>query len=47
MFSGNVEKMPTPGAARSLKTASRFENVGTFPARVSALTPITCGSAAG
>ena len=45
--SGNVEKMPTPGAEMSLKTGSRFEKSATPPVRVSALTPITCGSAAG
>ena len=28
---GKVEKMPTPGAAMSLKTASRFEKSGTVP----------------
>ena len=44
---GKVEKIEAPGAERSLKIGSRLEKSGTFPERVSALTPTTCGSAAG
>jgi predicted metal-binding protein len=44
---GKVEKMPIPGAARSTKIGSWSEKSGTFPDRLSAPTPITCGSAAG
>src|SRR5581483_9636103 len=44
---GTVERMATPGAAMSTYCASRFEKGGTPPSRPTALTPITCGSAAG
>jgi hypothetical protein len=47
IVNGKVEKIPCPGAEMSLYIASRFEKSGTFPLRVSALTPTTCGSAAG
>ena len=39
--------MPSPGADRSTKSGSRFENAGTDPFWRSAATPITCGSADG
>jgi hypothetical protein len=39
--------MSSPGAAMSLNCGSRFENDGTPPRRVRALTPTTCGRAAG
>ena len=44
---GIVEKTPSPGAAMSTKSGSRFENAGTEPSSRSAATPITCGSADG
>ena len=45
--SGRVERMSSPGAAMSLNCGSRLENAGTPPRRLSALTPSTCGRAAG
>src|SRR4051812_45017091 len=45
--SGKVERMSCPGAATSLNCGSRLEKPGAPPFRVSALTPSTCGSAAG
>jgi hypothetical protein len=44
---GKVEKMSTPGAARSTYLGSVSEKFGTLPERVRAPTPITCGSAEG
>src|SRR5262245_6953993 len=44
---GSVEPIPTPGAAMSCETLSRIEKTGTEPSGASALTPITCGKAAG
>ena len=45
--SGNVDRISSPGAAMSLNCGSRFEKAGEPPVRLSALTPRTCGSAAG
>ena len=44
---GRRENMSSPGAARSTKTGSWFENVETSPERPYEPTPTTCGSAAG
>ena len=39
--------MSSPGAAMSLNRGSRLEKAGEPPFRLRALTPRTCGSAAG
>ncbi len=44
---GTVVRMPTPGAARSLNTPSRFEKRGVRVSGPIAETPSTWGSAAG
>ena len=44
---GNTDRIWTPGAVMSLKIRSRFENAGTTPPGPYALTPRTCGRAAG
>src|SRR3954466_3949468 len=46
-LNGRVEKMSEPGAEMSLCCVSRSENSGTLPVTSSALTPMTCGRAAG